>query len=238
MLLAPAVRAADAGPTPFTAVYGVEWHGITAGYSTLDLKQTGADRYSYSSHIRARGIFRIAFPDVMSEVSTFRLIDGHVAPLTYHEDDGSDDHSKDVTLGFDWETHRVRGTAEGKPVDQPLTPGTQDPFSVQVELMRDLAAGAAPATFLLFDKHEAKEYRYTRERTEALDTPLGHLDTVIYRSDRADSDRVTRLWLAPSLGYLPVQAERRRHDKVDFSLHVRSVKRGGASAAPAPPPAA
>jgi len=57
----------------------------------------------------------------------------------------------------------------------------------------------------------------------------------VYRSDRPGSDRVTRLWLAQSLGFLPVQAERRRGDRVDFSLKVREVKRGdnggGASAA-------
>jgi len=229
LLLAPAAGApestAPAGPVPFTAVYGVEWHGITAGYSTLELKQTGPDMYSYSSHIRARGIFRLAFPDVLTQISTFRILDGHVAPLTYHEDDGTSDESKQVSLTFDWQGLRVRGTAERKSVDQPLKPGTQDPFSVQIELMRDLAAGATPATFVLFDKHEAKEYRYTRERTEALDTPLGHLEAVVYRSDRPDSDRVTRLWLAPTLGFLPVQAERRRHDKVDFSLHIREVHR-------------
>ena len=215
-----------AEPEPFTATYAVEWHGITAGYSTLELKQTGPQTYTYSSHIRARGLFRIAFPDVMTQVSNLRIAEAGVQPLKYHEDDGSDDKKQDVTLDFDWDAHRVHGVNGTRPVDKPIEPGTQDPFSVQIALMRDLAAGHPPTSFLLFDKDEAKEYQYTRERTETLETPLGRLDTVVYRSDRPGSDRVTRLWLAQSLGFLPVQAERRRGDRVDFSLKVREVKRG------------
>ena len=84
-----------------------------------------------------------------------------------------------------------------------------------------------PPRFALFDKNEAKQYDYTRERMQSLETPLGHLDTVVYRSDRPGSDRVTRLWLAEGLGYLPVQAEREHGGRVDLSLHVRELKRAG-----------
>jgi hypothetical protein len=215
---------ADADTTPlFTAVYAVQWHGITAGYSTLEVKRTGPGSYTYSSRIRAYGIFVIAFPEARTQTSTFKVEDGHVLPLSYREEGGGKDD--DVALEFDWDAKRARGVSEGKTIDVELPAGTQDPLSVQIELMRDLIAGEAPQRFLLFDKNEAKQYDYTRERTQTLDTPLGHLDTIVYRSDRPGSDRVTRLWLAQSLGYLPVQAERERGGRVDLSLHVRELKR-------------
>ncbi len=210
---------------PFTAVYALEWHGITAGRSTVSLEQTGSDAYEYRSVNRAGGLFRLAFPDPISERTVFTLVDGHVQPLSYSEDDGRRRADQNVSLRFDWSAKRVRGTQDGKPVDQPLEPGTQDPLSVQIELMRELAAGKSPTRFLLFDKDEATQYRYTRERVESLDTPLGRIDTVLYRSDRPGSDRVMRLWLAPSLGYLPMQAERRRNGKIEFSLHIRELKK-------------
>ncbi len=225
--LAAGTDAVGAQPAldPFTAVYALDWHGITAGYATLSLAKAADDTYEYSSHDRARGVFRVAFPDPINETSTFRLIDGHVAPLTYNEDNGTRHADSNVALTFDWEQGRVRGRAAGKSVDQPIAPGTQDPLSVQIELMRALAAGQAPETFWLFDKTDAQEYHYTREGTAELDTPLGHFDTVIYRSDRPGSDRVMRLWLAPKLGYLPVAAERRRKGKVEFELHIRDLQR-------------
>jgi hypothetical protein len=219
----PQAPADDATVPLFAATYAVEWHGLTAGYSTLEVKQTGPDTYTYSSRIRAHGIFLIAFPGARTQVSTFKLDNGHVLPLTYREEGGGKD--EDVALEFDWDAKRARGTSEGKMVDVEIPAGTQDPLSVQIELMRDLIVGHAPERFALFDKDEAKQYDYTRERTQTLDTPLGKLDTIVYRSDRPGSDRVTRLWLAQSLGYLPVQAERERGGRVDLSLHVRELKR-------------
>src|SRR6185437_6406115 len=75
MLPAAAVDGAGAaGSTPplFTAVYGLEWHGLTAGYSTLSLTEPSPGRYVYSSVSRARGVVRLVFPDPISERSTFR----------------------------------------------------------------------------------------------------------------------------------------------------------------------
>jgi hypothetical protein len=218
-------------PEPFTAVYEIEWHGIPAGQSTLELKRVQPNMFVYSSRSQAHGLFRLAFPDPLSETSTFELLDNHVAPLEYTEDSPGRS-SDDVLLRFDWNEHRVQGTAGPHTVSQPLEAGTQDPLSVQIELMRALRAGAAPASFLLFDKREATRYNYTREGTENLHTDLGDLATVIYRSDRPGSDRVTRLWLAPSLGYVPVQGERRRGDRIDFSLQIRRLDHPSQPASP------
>jgi len=226
MLPAAAVDGAGAaGSTPplFTAVYGLEWHGLTAGYSTLSLTEPSPGRYVYSSVSRARGVVRLVFPDPISERSTFRIEHGRIEPLDYEEDDGAGRQNQNVALQFDWKAMEVRGNAGTKNVAQPLETGTQDPMSVQIALMRELTAGRSPTRFMLFDKTEAAEYHYTREGSVALDTPLGRLDTVVYRSDRPDSDRVMRFWLAPTLGYLPVRAERKRHGKTEFELRIREL---------------
>ncbi len=155
--------------------------------------------YTYSSNIKAHGLFRLVFPDALIQSSTVTLADGHVVPLHYRESGQARDHRDDVELTFDRATGRVHGTAQTHSVDQPLDAGVQDPMSVQIELMRQLQAGLAPTQFKRFDKDQAKEYFYTRERSEVLKTPLGELEAVVYRSDRPGSDRVTRLWLAPKL---------------------------------------
>lgn len=210
-------------PRPFTAVYAVQWHGITAGYSTLELRRTGPFTFIYSSRIRASGIFRLAFPDVAEQTSAFQVRNGHVMPLHYEERNGAGNKAQDVTLYFDWNARRVSGTQGERRVEQPLEPGTQDPLSVQIELMDDLRAGKAPTSFVLFDKREATRYNYTAEGSVTIETELGALPTLIYRSDRPGSTQVMRLWLAPSLGYIPVQGERMRRGKVDLSLLIREL---------------
>jgi Protein of unknown function (DUF3108) len=211
-------------PAPFVATYQVAWHGITAGDSIIQLVAQAPDTFTYSSNIKAHGLFKLVFPDALIQSSTFTLADGHVVPLHYQESGLARDHSDQVDLSFDQATGRVHGTSETHPVDKPLDAGVQDPMSVQIELMRQLQAGLMPTQFKLFDKDEAKEYFYTRERDETLDTPLGKVDTIVYRSDRPGSDRVTRLWLAPSLDYLPLQAARSRNGSTDLSMRILSVK--------------
>jgi hypothetical protein len=210
-------------PVPFIATFEVAWHGITAGESTLTLATPTPGTFLYSSNIKAHGIFHLVFPDALIQSSTFTLADGHVVPLEYQESGQARDHSDDVDLKFDQNSGRVHGQSQTHSVDQPLDEGVQDPMSVQIELMRRLQAGLAPTRFKLFDHDQAKEYFYTRERSEVLNTPLGALETIVYRSDRPGSDRVTRLWLAPKLNYLPLQANRSRKGSVDLSMRILGV---------------
>jgi len=117
-LAALAARAESPTVQPFTATYALEWHGITAGESTLTLKQISPSSYDYSSTNRAHGLFRVIFPDPINEESTFKIEGGHVMPLSYREDNGPDRSKQNVSLEFDWNAKRVHGTAEnaGSPV--------------------------------------------------------------------------------------------------------------------------
>ncbi len=214
-------------PQPFKITLDVEWHGMGAGTSTLQLVRKSPTEYTYQSSNAARGLFRLAIPDTITQISQMQLVDGRVRPLSYIGDDGSSDTDKDVALKFDWTTLRVTGIAEDKPVDAPITPGVQDSLSVQVALMCALAAGESPKSFQLIDKDEVKEYLYTHEGNATLETPVGKLDTVIYTSQRKGAKRLTRLWIAPSLGYLPVRAEQlTSKGKRELQLKLQSVERG------------
>ena len=61
LLLLAASAGAQADPVdlkPFRATYLIDWKGMTAGTSTLELKPAGNDSYTYSSVNVARGVFR------------------------------------------------------------------------------------------------------------------------------------------------------------------------------------
>jgi hypothetical protein len=212
-------------PQPFTAIYAIEWRGMGAGTSTIELTKTAPNSFRYQSRNAARGIFRVALPGTIMQTSDLSIVGAEVKPLSFTAEDGSSDTARDVNLKFDWEARRVTGTAENEPVDVPIEPGVQDPGSVQIALMRELAAGRSPTSFMMIDKNEVKEYQYKREGDETVDTALGKIDTVIYTSQRTGSTRLTRLWIAPSLGYVPVRGEQMRKGKREFTLQIRSLKR-------------
>jgi hypothetical protein len=223
--LSTAVTQAQEALTPFTASFEVIYRGMNAGTTTLELSPEGGDRWRYLSRANARGVFRLALSGEIRQTSQFTLGAAGPRPLRYVADDGTEDVKRDIRLDFDWKAGRVRGTAEAQPVDLAVRDGLQDGMSVQIALMRALAAGDRPRRFFLIDKDEIKEYLYEQEGTARIKTAAGELDTVIWSSRRPNSDRVTRVWYATSLGYTPVQAERRRGDKVEWTMRLKSLKR-------------
>ncbi len=66
----------------------------------------------------------------------------------------------------------------------------------------------------MIDATKLKEYELQLEGNARIETALGELDTIVYTSKRHNSDRFTRTWVAPALGYLPVKAQRMRGKKV------------------------
>src|SRR5262245_42124685 len=79
--LASAVSAAEpAAPQPFSAIYDLDWRGIGAGSSTLDLVRIGGTEYTFRSSNVARGFFRFAFPNPITQITHFVVEDGTVRP--------------------------------------------------------------------------------------------------------------------------------------------------------------
>jgi hypothetical protein len=214
--------AAEPGIAPFSAHYQADWKSISVGTSDLELKPDAEPgRYVYTWTITARGIFRMVYRDDLIQKSWFSIVDEHVRPAKYSAVDGS----SSADLDFDWDSGRARGMTKKKAIDLKLKPGTQDVMSIQVEVMLDLKNGNLPKTFQIVDRDEVKEFIYTLEGNANINTALGRLDTVIVTSQRAGGNRILRMWFAPSLGFVPVQAERTRDGKLEFAMRIKSLKR-------------
>jgi len=225
LMLLAAGQAAHADPIdlkPFRASYIAEWKGMTAASSTVELKNISTNVYTYSSVNTARGIFRMAFPDALSQKSTFKIVDGRVEPMLF---EGSDEKERPINLTFDWQKKRVSGVAKERAVDLELPDGAQDAMSLQIAALRNLASGNLKGTVWMIDATKLKEYELQLEGNARIQTQLGELDTVIYTSKRHGSESFTRTWVAPALGYLPVRAERIDGKKVLITLLIQSADR-------------
>jgi hypothetical protein len=208
---------------PYQASYQGIWHGMTVAVSDLKLEQTG-DTWTMSSSSSARGLGRLAagvFPP--RQVSVVRVTAAGVQPQSFKSEGGDSARSSD--LSYDWQAHRVSGTLDGARVEQPLAPGVQDDGSVQLALMVELLAGRTPSSFLMIDQHGPRAYQFARDGEATLETPIGAIPTVIYRSQKAGSPRITRFWCAPHQGYVPVKVEQTKGDDVQWTMEIRSLSR-------------
>ena len=216
----PSLSDGESAIAPFSAHYQADWKTVTVGTSDLELKRdTQPGRFVYTWTITAHGIFRLYRAEVTQQ-SWLSINAGHVRPEKYRAEDGS----SSVNLDFDWNGRRARGTSENKRVDLELKDGAQDIMSIQVEVMFDLKNGTLPKIFQIIDNDELKEFIYTQEGPARIRTALGELDTVIVASRRAGGNRILRMWFAPSLGFVPVQAERSRDGKLEFAMRIKSLK--------------
>lgn len=221
-LLSASVAAADE-LQPYTATYNGIWHGMTVAVSTLKLEQTG-DTWTFSSRSEPRGIGKLAsgvFPPL--QVSVVRVTDQGVVPQSFKSSGG--DASKNVQLVYDWQTHRVTGVYEGTQVNLPLTPQVQDDGSVQLHLMVELLSGRTPSTVQLIDKNTVREYDFTRGDEATIKTAIGEVHTVVFKSQKKYSPRVTRFWCAPDRGYIPMKVQQTKGDDVQWTLEIQSLKR-------------
>jgi hypothetical protein len=214
--------AQDGAPKPFKAHYIADWKGINVAVSDIELRAGDSPgKYTYYWSVAARGVFRIAYSDPVIQTSWFDIVGGHVRPYRYHGEEGG----ASVNVDFNWASMRATGTAENKPLDLPMKADAQDLNSIQVEIMMDLRNGGLPKTYQILDKDQLKDFDYVPEGTARLRTELGELDTVVVASRRQGNDRVLRLWFAPSLGFVPVQAERMRHGSQEFEMRIKTLTR-------------
>ncbi len=210
---------------PFSSHYVAEWKDISVGVSDLELKRdTQPGHYVYKWTISARGIFHLIYSDDVIQESWLSVAGDQVRPERYRGHQGS----ASVSFDFDWNAGHATGSSEGKPIDLTLAPDTQDLNSIQIQVMLDLKNGNMPPTFHVIDKDRVKEFIYTREGHATLQTAIGEFETVIVASRHTANDRrVLRMWFAPSLGWVPVQAERTRDGKLEFAMRIKSLNRPG-----------
>jgi hypothetical protein len=234
----PATRPADAAPPadamlpaakalaelrPYDASYSFLAHGMNAGTSSFSLRRVGGDEWTFVARNDPHGLFRLFSAASLTLTSRMRVGPQGVQPLlfTAAQPDGSDQQAE---VHFDWAAMRATGTVEDRSIDMALKAGVQDDQSVQIALVYALLGGHAPAGIALFDKDGIRDYDYTRVGEETLHTPMGDVATVVYESHKAYSPRRTRFWCAPQYGYVPVRAEQKRGDEVQWTMEVRSIQ--------------
>ena len=219
-----ASNAAAAGELkPYTATYAGIWRGMTVAVSTLKLEQTG-DTWTFSSRSEPRGIGKVAsgvFPPL--QVSVVRVTDQGVLPQSFKSSGG--DPGKGIELTYNWQTHKVAGTYEGTKVDLPLTPRVQDDGSVQLGLMVELLAGRTPPNVQLIDKNSVREYEFSRDGEATIKTAMGDVHTLVFKSQKKNSPRITRFWCAPDHGYIPMRVQQKKDDDVQWTLEIQILQR-------------
>jgi hypothetical protein len=210
--------AAAADLTPHTAEYKVKI-SVVSGQLNTELRAT-EDGYVATHVVTPTGLSKIITGGRMHVSSAFTTVADGVRPVTYHAIDTIRDEPE-AKIGFDWSTNLARGTVGGVPAEFQLEGLSHDAVSIQYELMYDLLNDQPDARYTVFDVDKMRPINVRDAGRKSVTTPAGTYDVVGIQHQREGSSRVTTMWCAPELGYLPVIIERHRKGKLLFRATLR-----------------
>ena len=209
-----AVSVAGAGElTPHRAEYKVKIK-VLSGQLNTELRATESG-YVASHVIKPTGFSRVFTGGTMNVTSEFTTAPDGVMPVMFREID-TIKHEPETHLRFDWTTNQAIGTVGEDEVTLQLDGMSHDSVSIQYQLMHDLLYESPQSTYVLFDVDKMRVANIRNVGTKTVQTKAGQYEVIGIQHQKQGSSRVTTLWCAPELGYLPVIIEQHRKDKLSF----------------------
>lgn len=197
---------------PHSATYKVKI-SVLGGQLDTELRQT-ATGYSATHVIAPTGVSRMFSSGSIVETSYFDTAADGVQPREYVSRDTLSRDKENATIHFDWETGEARGTVNGSNVVSVIEGLAHDRVSIQYELMHDLISGEASDKYTMFEIDRLRPVNVQLIGTKTVKVPAGQFEVVGVQHQAEGSKRVTTLWCAEQLGYLPVVIEQHRKGKL------------------------
>ncbi|MFT5174498.1 MAG: hypothetical protein ACI8W7_002685 [Gammaproteobacteria bacterium] len=210
---------ADSFPHNFRATFMLNTRNIDVGTTQWELAPLSPGRYSFSSRSEAIGIAKLFRDERINERSEWQFIDGRVRPLRYSYSRVGGKREREVSAEFDWEHAQLRHTLNAKRSTIPLVKGTLDKLVYVIALMNDLSRGVNDIGYQIADGGKAKTYQLKVVGEEQIDTVVGSLRATLVERTQSGKSRLTRIWCAQALNFLPVRIEHIEEDgTLQFTL--------------------
>lgn len=207
----------------FEATYKIKRSGFSLGKTRLRLEVAADGHYVYDSRTELTGIVSWFRKDRVHESSQGIMTDKLIRPQHYRFRRTGGEKDKHAEITFDWEARQVENRVDGTPWKMDIPEGTLDKLIVQIAMMRKLQEKLADQHFRIADGGKLKDYRVFIRAHEILDLPAGRFETVKIEKEPENRKRKTYLWLAPELGYLPVQIMRQEKDGSVYYSRLEEV---------------
>jgi len=222
LALTTAGAAAETRLTPHRAHYKVK---ISVVSGRLDTELRATEHGYVATHvIRPVGVSKVLTRGEMNVTSEFIPESDGVRPVRYHAIDTIRDEPE-ADIEFDWTSNVASGTVGNDRVEFHLDGISHDSVSIQYELMYDLLNGGPSSQYTLFDVEKMRVANVRNVGTRTVKTDAGTFEVVGIQHQREGSSRVTTLWCARELGYLPVVVEQHRKGKLNFRATLEEYDR-------------
>ncbi len=208
---------AESTLTPHAATYKVKI-SVLGGQLNTELRAT-PNGYAAVHEIKPTGISRMFLRGTIRETSRFDTTADGVRPREYESVDQLSRQKTNASISFDWESGEARGTVNGEEVVSVMDALAHDRVSIQYELMHDLLNGEPSPNYTMFEIDRLRPVNVSIVGKKTVTVPAGNFEVVGIQHQAEGSKRISTLWCAEELGFLPVIIEQHRKGK----LRVRAT---------------
>ena len=169
--------------------------------------------FTATSVISPTGFANILLNGSIEESATFSVGSNGLRPEVYRSADTLSKTDKFMDFTFDWDENAVTANINDEPYVFALDGSVRDRVSIQYELMYNLANNISNSHYVLLDGDRLKQIQITTIGKKTIKTPFGSFEAVGIQHQAKDSTRISTLWCAEELGFLPVLIEQHRKGK-------------------------
>lgn len=207
----------------FEASYRIERSIFDIGRIQLRFHTSPSSHYVYESITEVAGFIAWFRDDRVVEISRGFMDVNGIHPDYYHFERSGGKGDKQTEVSFDWISGQVKNTVNGRSWKMTVPPGTLDKLVVQIAMMHNLQKTEQDQQFSVADGGKLKDFRIRIQGRETLVLPAGRFATLKVEKTPEYGNRRTYLWLAPALGYLPVQVMRIEADGARYTSVLERV---------------
>jgi hypothetical protein len=213
-------------PTLFRAVYKADYKGLpVSAVGIRELTNTKPGEFKLTSSAKS-------FFATIEESTSFQWSENSLVPLEYHYSRRGVGKNRRTSLSFDWDA-QLLSAEEAEPWEMALVHGTLDKLLYQLKLRTDLESAHKAEqpwpelSYDIADDGRLKHYEFEVIGEEALETPIGTINTIKTTRVNNKKDRKTIFWLAPEYEFLLVKFRQQDAEGRGFELRLQEATFGG-----------
>lgn len=220
-------------PESFIAEYRLEKYNTTVAKMRLQLSRQN-QQYVYKSVTQPYGLASMFSSDEVQETSTlYQKNNQHQLYLSQYEFDRKKKTSKNQLIDLNWSEQDV-ATINGHYGNTKFNLEHQgilwDRLSVQLGLIDDIRRSIDISNGHVFSYHiigkdKISEYKFTYEGKENISLNKYHYNTIKLKRKHNSGGKVTIMWLAKELDFVPVKIEQYKKGKLHMGMELSKFTR-------------
>ncbi len=197
---------------PHHANYKVNVRGI-GGSLTTTVSEFNKN-YKAINKLETKGIVSIFMRGSVAESSEFFIDNRKLKPLLFTSTDTLSPKDKEIMIDFNWKENKISTTIDTENDERASKELIYDRVTLKYALMTDLKNNQLPNYYKLFEGEEIKHIEVSNLGKKNINVPFGEFEVVGIKNQTKGSSKLSILWCAKELDYLPVQIEQYRSNKL------------------------